>query len=236
MTPPENETDKPSLRCYRVDSPRELDDLFRLRYQVYCLERGFLRQEDYPNQRETDEFDAHSTHFVVRGSAGRAFATTRLVRNSSLGLPIEKYFDLDSVFDGLDRNRLAEASRFAVSKELRHQGPAGETSPSEPSKQGQRREAAEISLGLMKSLFWECQRQGVTHLCAAIERPLWRMLRHVGFAMRQIGPPKDYFGLCIPCLMSEAELKEFIQRFRPELLDIFWWPQASAHPDSQSRG
>jgi len=33
----------------RVTSEKELNDVFKVRYKVYCLERGYERPEDYPN-------------------------------------------------------------------------------------------------------------------------------------------------------------------------------------------
>jgi N-acyl amino acid synthase of PEP-CTERM/exosortase system len=35
-----------------------------LRYDVYCRECRFLRAEDYPDQQESDEYDAQSAHFA----------------------------------------------------------------------------------------------------------------------------------------------------------------------------
>ena len=43
-------------------APHLLEQSYRLRYQVYCLERKFLRAEDYPEGLEHDEFDRHSIH------------------------------------------------------------------------------------------------------------------------------------------------------------------------------
>ena len=91
------------IRCYRVDEPGELKDLFSLRYSVFCLERGFLKAEDYPDGLEKDEFDAHSIQLAVRDTQGRLAGTARLVRNSPLGLPLERHFKIDDAIRGIDR-------------------------------------------------------------------------------------------------------------------------------------
>ena len=218
------------IRCYRVWDQRELEDLYRLRYQVYCLERGFLSPDEHPSQRETDEFDAHSIHVVARDRHGRAIGTARLVRDSALGLPMERHFQIGEAIAGVDRAYVAEVSRFMVSKELRGLGAdapaAGAEGPD--AQHSLRRWHMDISLALIKSLYWEGRPQGITHICASIERSLWRMLRSGGFVLRQIGPPGDYYGLCIPCLAGAKELEEIIMRLHPEMLDVVWWPQAQS--------
>ena len=70
------------------DSPRLLEDGHRLRYQVYCLERRFLRAEDYPNGLESDQFDRVAVHVGVVDGEGALVATARVVPPSSLGLPL----------------------------------------------------------------------------------------------------------------------------------------------------
>ncbi len=76
--------------CARtIDGQRALlEQSYRLRYQVYCLERKFLRAEDYPNGLEIDEFDRHAAHIGAIDSHGELAGTARVVRASEQGLPI----------------------------------------------------------------------------------------------------------------------------------------------------
>jgi hypothetical protein len=53
--------------------PALLEKSYALRYQVYCLERKFLRAENYPSGLEIDEFDRHAIHV---GAASRRGART----------------------------------------------------------------------------------------------------------------------------------------------------------------
>ena len=48
-----------------ASSAWEMDQLLRLRYQVYCQEKQWLPADDYPDGREIDEFDAYSFHFLA---------------------------------------------------------------------------------------------------------------------------------------------------------------------------
>ncbi|MDD1617696.1 MAG: hypothetical protein CG439_2784 [Methylococcaceae bacterium NSP1-2] len=39
-------------------------EVYKLRYQVYCLERNFLEPD--ANGVEHDEYDHHSSHYLIR--------------------------------------------------------------------------------------------------------------------------------------------------------------------------
>ena len=45
----------------KVDSEELLKEIYRVRYEVYCQECGFLPTSDYPDGLEIDEFDEHSS-------------------------------------------------------------------------------------------------------------------------------------------------------------------------------
>ena len=194
----------------QAQSNQDLDEVFRLRYQIYCLERGFEEGANHPDRRETDEFDAHSIHFLARDESGVAVGTSRLVKDSALGLPLESQWNISSALPGVPRSKCIEVSRMSVSKELKR--------PDAESAQG------EISLGLMRACYWHAKKEDLTHWCAAVERPWWLVLRRLGFNFRQVGPPKEYHAVRIPCLTTLSELDETMQRWRP---DIFAFMQHS---------
>jgi N-acyl amino acid synthase of PEP-CTERM/exosortase system len=73
------------------DVPALLEKSYHLRYQVYCLERKFLRAEDYPQELECDEFDRHSIHVGAVDARGELAGTARIVRVSEIGLPLFRY-------------------------------------------------------------------------------------------------------------------------------------------------
>ena len=50
-----------------VGNQEQLREVFRLRHQVYCVERGF---EAGSGDEETDEFDPQSRHVLLRPHAG----------------------------------------------------------------------------------------------------------------------------------------------------------------------
>src|SRR6478672_10547133 len=73
------------------DVPELLDNCYSLRYQVYCLERKFLRAEDYPLRLEIDEFDRHSIHIGAIDTRGDLIGTARAVKISEIGLPLFRH-------------------------------------------------------------------------------------------------------------------------------------------------
>ncbi len=187
-----------ALTTSLVTDPKDLEVVFHLRYQVYYLERKY---KDSPENIMHDEFDEYSLNFLTRNGKGTPIATARLVLYSPLGFPLEKGYDMSESWVGIDRTHVAEFSRFALSKNIREaEGEAAATPDSK--KFGH----SEVALHLILALLKESRKRGITHWCAAIERSLWLALRHGGMGLRQIGPPKDYHGIRIPCLASLEEL------------------------------
>lgn len=87
-------------------------DAVRVRHRVYCVERGY---ETGHGGIETDAHDTVSRHVVLRGPDGDPVSTTRLVRHSRLGFPME-HACVPGIIDamGLDRGITVEVSRFSL--------------------------------------------------------------------------------------------------------------------------
>lgn len=191
------------------DDTKLLDASYRLRYQVYCLERQFLPASAYHDERETDVFDAHALHVGVLNKDGAVVATARLVRRSAEGLPMFGHCSIH-VPDPAMQDPLApvvEISRLAVSRGYNrrkgddHYSLAGAGSFAG----GERRQGGEIVMTLYKALYQASKRQRYTHWLTAIELSLHRLLGRVGLPLRQIGPQTDYFGPVTPYLVRLSD-------------------------------
>jgi predicted GNAT family N-acyltransferase len=101
-----------------------MDQSYRLRYQVYCVERGFLNAGDYPEQLERDEFDRYSLHVGVVDRERELMATARLITVSMRGLPLFRHCQIFPQETELYRetNRIVEVSRLCMSRRLRQRG------------------------------------------------------------------------------------------------------------------
>jgi len=114
-----------------ADTVGLMERAYRIRYQVYCVERSFEDPEDFPDQMETDVYDLHSAHSLVRcKGSGQYTGLVRLVLpnpvDQNMPLPMEKYCQSGIKESGINlssipRDSLAEISRFSISRELKRQ-------------------------------------------------------------------------------------------------------------------
>jgi len=112
-----------------VDSDELREQVFRLRYQVYCVETRFEDESAFPDEMERDAYDAKSAHTLLRHrDTGWWAGTVRLVIPTAASvyeaLPVE--LSCGNVFATeklgsvkMPREITGEVSRFAVSKEFR---------------------------------------------------------------------------------------------------------------------
>ena|SRR5690348_7881500 len=64
------------LSIVQANTSELLDEVFRLRYQVYCLERSFENASDYPDGRERDDDDSRSAHSLLLFRSAKGFENT----------------------------------------------------------------------------------------------------------------------------------------------------------------
>jgi N-acyl amino acid synthase of PEP-CTERM/exosortase system len=213
--------------------PHLLRDSYRLRYDVYCLERNFLKAHDYPDCLEKDAFDPYSLHLGAINLHGELVGTVRLVRPSSAGLPM--YHACRLFPDELRRisqiENLAEISRLAISRRYdRRRGDGtfalggAESYGAHPHKDAGRddkRGNPPVVVSLYKTLYQAGKRRGITHVLAATEKSLHRLLTAFNFPFKPIGPEVDYFGPVTPYILDIAELEAILIKKSPSLLDEF---------------
>lgn len=188
------------------EDPELLEQSYRLRYQVYCVERRFLAPADYPDGREVDEFDAHSVHLGVFDADGHMIGTARLIKPNPHGFPMFRHCAFYPEVRALDAPQVVpvEVSRLAIS---RHHVP--------------RPRNTEPFLSLVRAMVQGARRAGATHIMGANEAALHRKLAHFGFPYRICGPISDYYGPVAPHLMSLRELDDVIVDGRfPALLGL----------------
>jgi len=200
-----------------VEDMDDLKKLYQLRYDVYCVQKGFLKQTDYPDRCETDIFDRHSLHFGAFDDLGNALGTLRLVRNSPNGFPMLDHCDIDVPDYILDKT--GEISRLAVSNIIRKRkgdgeygmaadGGAVDSAPVKRIEHNRRRHRPDIVVGLYKSLYQESRRCGITHWIAAMEPGLLKLLNRFYFSFESIGPEVDYYGPVRPYMVSLESIED----------------------------
>jgi N-acyl amino acid synthase of PEP-CTERM/exosortase system len=212
----------------QIDGTPRLDESFSLRFQVYCAERGFLRESAYPDGHETDDHDAHATHFAGFYGDGTMAGTARLVEGPVEALPLSGkcQIDPDALPPGLGDSRVTEISRLAVSKAFRRRLVDGILPESnlEAAKSGavsakRRRNCPELVLGLYKILYHHSKREGIAYWFAAMESSLAKLLDRFHFEFKPVGPEIDYYGPVRPYVASLDDLELKVYQQDPEL---FW--------------
>jgi N-acyl amino acid synthase of PEP-CTERM/exosortase system len=213
----------------RAETAADLAAAFRLRYDVYCVENPFEDPDANPVGLETDAYDATALHsLLLHRPTGEIVGTVRLILpswgKSGMGLPLREI--CDHGFLGRDNATLpwtstAEISRFAVSKRLRQRTTDRRAAIGEfPLEHDARRRSPDTSLGLMQAVIAMASAAGVTHLCAAMEPALLRMLRRLGMQFYSLGPEIEYHGRRQPCYvdLDSGLAKTWLQR--PEVWEF----------------
>jgi N-acyl amino acid synthase of PEP-CTERM/exosortase system len=189
------------------------DHAFRIRHQVYCEELGFEPQR--PNRRESDEYDSHSLHCLVRSvRTGEYVGCTRLVltRSGDPGhlLPFERTCarTIDrSIVDplALPRERIAEVSRLAiVSGYRRRRGEQNNPVPISDEGFGNRAQPRfpYLAIGLYLGTIELAALHGIDTLFVLTEPKLVRHFATLGVKISPIGGPVQHRGTRIPSTMS----------------------------------
>lgn len=163
------------LQFRQVTNPREMDALYRLRYEVYCKEKQFLSADDYQESRETDEFDRYSAHFIAIDPeiGAEPLGCLRLILHNPHGFPCENHFALQH--RAPDPRRAVEVSRLIVSPDARAIW-------------------RYMLIGLTKEFCLYALEHGMTHAYAVLERPLLSQFRRLGLPLETIGEGTWYYN------------------------------------------
>ena len=182
------------LTFHRVETEEDLEHVYRLRYHIYCFEKGFEPKEKYPDGIEMDEYDVYSIHFIAKVH-DEAVGTARLILNNPLGFPGEKYCKADISAFSIKKEQTVEISRFAVSNTL---------------VRALNFDRTKILIGLFREMYQETKQLGIENLCAAMGKGLQRLLCKYGIIFSPLGPVVDYHGPRALHVSSMANVEEDI--------------------------
>lgn len=216
-------------------SEEQLQEVFRIRYQVYCQEFEFEREEDCPNQMERDEYDHQSLHcLLIHQPSGRAAGCVRLVlndpKNPESRLPLLSHCreSIDRSIidpDKLPSGSYGEISRLAVISDFRRrkkerETPIGNTSEDIGLSLVEQRHFPFIALGLYLSAASTGMLTGLQGVFAMMEPRLARLLSRFGIRFTQVGKVVDYHGPRAPFYITRDDLLYGIKPEISNLLDL----------------
>lgn len=194
------------------------DEAYFIRHDVYARELGF--EPVQANARETDRYDRHALHCVVRTNDHnvRPVGCARIVlpdpRNVHAPLPFEIACkdSLDrSIIDPatLPRHRIGEVSRLAVMGEFRRRKGEGQRAVTLSSGDTAGCPLARfpnIPVSLYFAAVAMAQRQGVEYLFTLTEPRLAKHFARGGVKIQAIGAPIEHRGMRVPSLMRVSEM------------------------------
>jgi len=202
-----------------------MQQVFELRFQIYCLERGFLPATNYPDRCEIDEYDASSAHFCAFNLRHELVGYVRLVPpDLTKSFPFQSH--CSALLEGAalaPPAQAAEVSRLMVRYDYRRRRGdllAGITAGPDQGvvAQDMRDKSPQILLSLYRQVYAYSLAHGIDYWYAAMERPLARALIQMNFAFRQIGPASDYYGVVAPYLGNLHELVAHLDKRDPALM------------------
>lgn len=207
------------FEVFLADCPEGKEINYRTRYQVYCLETAYEDPSRFPQERETDEFDAHSAHFIVRARAtGDWIAALRLVLGPLERLPISRFATIDKdLLLRLERAKSmeefttsAEISRMCVVAQYRRRplerhtpyqipwNADDEASDSDITVADERRKAPWLMLALLYAARDYSVQNGINHWFFLAVRSLARIFKGLGMQLEQTGPGCEHRGIRFP--------------------------------------
>ncbi len=205
------------------------DEVFRLRYQVYCVENPFEDPANNPDGLEHDSYDERGIHCLLRHKRSHAWAGAVRLILPNQNDPTRSYALQEVCQDPMIADperfpipKMAEVSRFCISKDFRkRQGDWLYPQSNEPEeRQDERRVVPNMTLGLIEGLVSMSLDNGVFYWCAVMERPLLRLLSRLGIHFDNIGPLVEYHGRRQPCIIELRAMLLRVHEERPDVWEI----------------
>jgi N-acyl amino acid synthase of PEP-CTERM/exosortase system len=202
-----------------------MEDVFRLRYRVYCEEKNFLPAEDYPQGFESDEFDENAVHFIVYGDDLLPVGYMRIIDgHDGYGFPMIAHgMTVDDAFSFPPREGAMEISRMIVRADYRHEHrPANDEHSTSTLPLPNAKNASDlVQFRLLRMMYQHALREGAGWICAAMEPTLHRKFRMMGLPFAQIGPAGEYFGEVRPYAMNLREMEAVMEERFPRTMAFF---------------
>ena len=208
------------------------EEVYRLRYDVYCSEFGYESAENSPEKMEQDEYDQQALHVLVKHkSTGLAAGCTRLIQtnpvNPNRPLPFEKACKekLDLAYINslcLPRHSICEASRFSVHSNFRRRhGESGtrfgDMAALDSGFQEQRTfPLISVSLALATTALTELT--GRPNMFAMMESFFPRLLHRIGYNFIKVGADISYHGDRAAYFVETGSV---LQNLSPELFELY---------------
>lgn len=209
-----------------ANSPELLREVFRLRYQVLCIEQrlpGFDASL-YPDGYERDSFDDHSSHILLQHRpSGNFVGTARLILpdpvNPFKPFPIEEHTRFDPMlFDiaALPRLHTAEISRLLIVRGFRRRKSDNEQVERgivvEQSETKKLRRFPHPVLALVVGLIRMSAGHNINHWLSIMDPALNRLLVPFGLQQHPTGPIAEHHGQRRPYYVNLTHMLDSVYK------------------------
>jgi N-acyl-L-homoserine lactone synthetase/ubiquinone/menaquinone biosynthesis C-methylase UbiE len=157
-------------RFVSAETREDIEKVFRLRYQVYCVELGVEPADSSGFLR--DIYDEYATHFLAVDKNNRPVGTVRVVPNNPRGFPMDSDFPLTEYMKVNGISKGVEGGRFVIHKDIK------------------REDRVAVAFGLFKCLSDYCREIGVYDIFTTTMLKIVKKYNMPGF--KQIGEPFRY--------------------------------------------
>jgi N-acyl amino acid synthase of PEP-CTERM/exosortase system len=218
-----------NFRVCFADTPFGVALHQRIRYQVFCLDRGFEDPNAFSTAKETDAWDDRSAHFIVQNKrTGQWVAATRLVLpRKGRTLPIDELGALNRRLLPYDDLPVAEISRFCIirgrsvlttetgtelhpnSLEAWGIGPVGKS------------QQFEVTIGMIRTMVIFTLKRGLTHCVFVVTEAFARLLRKLGLNLTQVGQAIDHRGMRTPYVIDMLETAQLMGRRSSAVRELY---------------
>jgi N-acyl amino acid synthase of PEP-CTERM/exosortase system len=219
-----------------------VNDVFFVRHEVYARDLGF--EPVNAAQRETDKYDRHALHCLVRTSKEPAHLAgcARLVLTDPAApeapLPFEVYCKqtLDrSIIDPakLPRGKIAEVSRLAVMAEFRkRKGEQGSEAPVADQDFGSTEQPRfpYIPISLYMGAVLMAKQHGIDYLFTLTEPRLAEHFGKLGVNIQPIGEGVEHRGLRVPSVIHVADIPRNLRTLIKPLWSTIEEQMGAVHP------
>ena len=164
--------------------------ILRQRYDIYCVEKGYLDYKNYPDKKELDKFDAYSDFIAVLDESGGLAASTRFVHHApfEFSTPTLEAYRIDVREFGFAPEEAGEVSRSIISPQYRGLS-----------------DSKKITIAAHDLVYEISETLGIGVWFGAFEKSFLRLSNIFGIRYRGIGTPKAYGGVLRQAAMLRVD-------------------------------
>lgn len=209
-----------------------LEQVYRIRHDVYCRDLGWepVREDGL----ETDEFDRHSLHCLLRSrDTGEPVGCTRLIlaRPEAPDDPLPFEQSCSGVLDRsiadparMPRHTIGEVSRLAVVNTFRKRrgedSAAVSVSDDDFGGPGPQARFPFVPVSLYLGAAAIARRFGIEHVFVLTEPRLASHFARIGFDIRTVGGPIEHRGVRVPSLLSSSKVVDGLRPMIRPMYDV----------------